>query len=110
MPNRSLPLSKFAPIASRTPTLVIPQASCEDSSQAVIELLRTIAVTCTRTNLPNLVQLSREKWHGRCFRRKQTAAQLLHATLQMGYSGPTETLPSQTKYWDVGVYESGRLN
>jgi hypothetical protein len=34
--------------------------------------------------------------------------ELLHATLQMGSFSATEKLLNQTKYWKVGLYESGR--
>jgi hypothetical protein len=40
---------------------------------------------------------------------QETAAHLLHATLEMGYLSATETLLSRTKYSKVGVYDTGRL-
>jgi len=40
--------------------------------------------------------------------RRETAAHLLNATLRMGCFGATQKLLSQTKYYKVGSYDTGR--
>ena len=59
-------------------------------------------------HVSSLGALNPENRNGDGFKPESWSSKLLHAPLKIAYFGATEMLLTQTKYWKVGSYESGR--